>query len=516
MTPPTSAPSCPAPTKTANSRSCARDDRGARARPAATPQQRAERDEQQHRERRLQLVAQAVEASAGARVGPQQRADDERRSEREIDRVGADRQRGRHERRARPCHEAVGQRCQREGAGDDDRDLRQPSRREPAGEQQHRQHPHDGEAADPHAGEHAAPVGDDPEREHERQPREHERAERRHAAAADDAQARLDGRQRGGVARAVDADALAADGGRHLGAEVAQHRERNVDARDDALQMGRGRRQRTRLAEARDADRQQLRRPTARRRLDDDEQLTGAPAAQQPVQGTVALARRRQAHRDEAPVAQQQPYARGERGGRAERDRGDVALAIGRHDRLDVRPARDAAVAGAAGRLRREHAGIDLRERRGGAPRGLRPAEDEPAGAGADDELEPRLLRRRVDRARRARPRRDVEHHLLRRERPLRRAHEPEGQLAPGCEPVEDRRRVVVATGRQERDDRPRLAGGGARRGRRRGRREERQRERRQRRGGGARQARGESEARHRPLYPVCPCRRVISSSTPS
>ena len=93
MTPPTSAPSRPAPTISAERQPAARE-RGrprrasGRGRTAAPPSA----DEQQRRERRLELVADPVEARAEQRVGAEQRADDQRRAERQVD---ARRRRGR-------------------------------------------------------------------------------------------------------------------------------------------------------------------------------------------------------------------------------------------------------------------------------------------------------------------------------------------------------------------------------------------------------------------------------------
>jgi len=106
----------------------------------------------QHREQRLELVADAVEADAEARIGPEQRERGERGAGDHVDRVGEHDKGGRH--RERPVAAGDGERDRRAGRGADQDEepfgaLAGLERR--AGEEDERQ-VDDAEAGEPDAG----------------------------------------------------------------------------------------------------------------------------------------------------------------------------------------------------------------------------------------------------------------------------------------------------------------------------------------------------------------------------
>ena len=220
MTPPTSAPSRPAPTNTAATSPatttiaaarrerpgpCAERSR-ARVEVRAPHEQRTERDHQQHGERRLELVAEAVEARPRARVDAEQRADDAAASRHEVGAVGDE------PRRAPGTSGPRGQRTNRSvsaaSANDPPTTITISPIRVGASqpvEQEQRQHPQHRQAADAHPGADAAAVGHEAERQRQRRPREQQREDRRRAPAADDPQARFDRFERVRVARPLGA-----------------------------------------------------------------------------------------------------------------------------------------------------------------------------------------------------------------------------------------------------------------------------------------------------------------------
>ena len=180
-TPPTSAPSRPEPTIAPNTTPASAEGVRAAATAAAAVEQNGDRDEQENRKRRLELVAEPVVARTEARVRAQERAHDEVRAVDQIGAVGQHGGRAGDEDRARPADEPVGDQREGEARHGDDDQLVGARGRQRRGEQQHRQHPAPRQRADAHRPAHAAPVAEDPADEQDRQPGREHRLERREA-----------------------------------------------------------------------------------------------------------------------------------------------------------------------------------------------------------------------------------------------------------------------------------------------------------------------------------------------
>ena len=234
-------------------------------------QRRGDSRENEHGESRLQLVADAVEASAQDRVRPEQRAHQQLRVREGVHDDGRERHDRRGERRARPRQQGVGERAEQQAARSDRGVLHRGAGLERRWSEHHHRRPQHPQRAGPH-GPSRACARSEPiraaaaPRRAAGTPAPSGALSRSPAGAHQAAQARR-------VQRAVGVDRIAAHvGGDRCHAEVVEDRRRDVDGRDQAALV---RRLRAQLAPAAPQSRgghpQQFVSGGARDALDDDQ-----------------------------------------------------------------------------------------------------------------------------------------------------------------------------------------------------------------------------------------------------
>ncbi|CAB4879570.1 unannotated protein [freshwater metagenome] len=431
---------------------------------------RGERDQQQRGHRRLELVAQTVEARAEERVGSQDAANDQRRAESQVDGTGDERDDRRDRRRPRETHEAIGEPAEREREQRRQQQLQQPRRSQHGVEEGHRRQPQHAERPDPHRPAPATPLGDQQRDQQQDQPGAEKGPEARKPPRQHNAQAISEPLQRHRVMGALGAHRLSLDGVRDGDAEMPKDGGQHVDAGDDALEVRRRGGQRPRpTGQARYTGRQQLRAPGQRRRLHHDQQVLRTPSLRQLAHRLVAALAGRQAGDDDPMHAQQRERARGDIGCRPERDSGDAAIPVGGDDRLALAAPGDPGVRDPAPGQRPEQPGRELcGSTRGPLPLEL-PAVDAPAAGSILREAQLGRALRGVGRQRDARPLPDVEQRLDRVVGPLRCTAEPEGEWPDQIEATENgvefRRRLGSLLDREDVRQREKGDHDGARRG---------------------------------------------------